>query len=242
MTAADHAPRRSPIRLRALRSTGLVLAALLAATGLVLIWVARVVADKFVYVSELGAAGEPNAEQFRWGMTMVAVAAAVVAACAPRLSPRVRWLAVLPPAGVLAGAALAFGIASQVTCTTGCPLPVGDAFTWQDLVHTVCAVIGFAGAAFVMLQLAVDARHRRLARFSLFSAVAVAVIAGVGGLLSLLRFGTHVGGVLELVATTIALLWLVGVALFLAVDLARAGERGQSQPSQAAVPRRVAAT
>ncbi|WP_382307906.1 DUF998 domain-containing protein [Herbiconiux sp. UC225_62] len=238
--------RRAPsLRLPAVvRSSMLWVAALLGATGLALIWVARIAAARFLYVSELGATGEPTAEVFRWGLVLVAVAAMLVALAAPQLHPRVRWLAVVPPAAVLAGSAIAFGIASQVTCTVGCPLPVGSAFTWQDLIHTSCAVLGFAGAAFVMLQVAADRSFRALARFSLVSAIAVAVIAGVGGLLSLFRIGTQVGGVLELVATTIALLWLVGLAAFLAVSVGRgvAVFPRQVQPSQAATPPRMAAT
>jgi putative copper export protein len=118
------------------------------------------------------------------------------------------------------------------------------------------AVLGFAGAAFAMLQVAADRRFRRLARFSLFSAIAVAVIAATGGLLSVLRFGTQVGGMLEFVATTIALLWLVGLATVLAVTTARervgpdalavgAGTTDASrqvQPSRDATPASVAAT
>jgi hypothetical protein len=228
-----------------LRTIGLLLAALATATGLTLIWAARLSADRYLYVSELGATGEPTAEVFRWGLVLVAASAALVALCAPRLEPRVRWLAVAPPAVVLAGAALAFGIASQVTCTYGCPLPVGEAFTWQDLIHTVCAVIGFAAAAYAMLQVAVDRRFRALGRFSTVSAVAVAVIAGVGGLLSLLRFGTQVGGILELIATTVALVWLMVLAVVLAVATFREWRGSvapQAQPSQPATPPRVAAT
>ena len=240
-----------------LRAVGLVIAALMAGSGLVLIWVARLSADRYLYVSELGAETEPTAAVFRVALTLVAASAAVVALCAPRLTPRIRMLATVSPALVLGVAAVAFGVASQVPCTTYCPLPVGDAFTWQDLVHTVSAVIGFAGASLAMLQLASDPRHRGLARFSLFSAIAVAVIAGVGGLLSLLQFGTQVGGILELIATSIALGWLVGLALFLAAELRRAastraadtragmtleGRAAQPQPSQAETPPRAVAT
>ena len=142
-----------------------------------------------------------------------------------------------------------------MTCTRYCPLPIGEAFTWQDLIHTVCAVIGFAGASFVMLQVATDRRFPRLARFSAVTAISVAVIAGVGGLLSLLRFGTQLGGVLELVATTIALVWLIGLSALLAADTGRRAGRiagalrssgpaggGQAQASQRATPERVAST
>ena len=217
----DRAIRASSPRFAGPRAAVLALACVLALTGLGLIWAARLSADRFLYVSELGAVGEPTAEVFRWALMTVAVAAALVALCAPRLAPRIRWLAAVPPALVLAGAALAFAVASQVTCTAYCPLPVGPAFTWQDLIHTVCAVLGFAGAALVMLQAAADDRLRGLARFSLVAAIAVAVIAGAGGLLSLLRFATQLGGILELIATSIALLWLSGLAAFLAADLAR---------------------
>ncbi|WP_368498642.1 DUF998 domain-containing protein [Herbiconiux sp. A18JL235] len=200
----------------------LALAAAMAATGLALIWVARFGADRFLYVSEMGAPEEPTAGIFQVAMVLVSLAALVVALVAPRLDPSVRRLAVVPSSLVLGVAAICFGIASQVTCTQYCPLPVGDRFTWQDLIHTSCAVIGFAAAAFVMLQAAVDRRLARLARFSLVAAVVVAVIAGLGGLLSLLRFATELGGVLELIATTVALGWLVGLAAFQAVDRAAA--------------------
>ncbi|WP_440708288.1 DUF998 domain-containing protein [Herbiconiux sp. YIM B11900] len=245
-TPAANPPTRRTTLGTVLRVTVLGIAAALTATGLVLIWVARLSADRFLYVSEMGAAVEPTAQVFQVALVCVAVAAGLVAVAAPRMSPRTRLLTAVPPALVLGVAAVAFGIASQVTCTQYCPLPVGEAFTWQDLIHTVAAVIGFAGAAFVMLQVASDTRFRRLARFSAFSAVSVAVIAGVGGLLSLLRFGTQLGGVLELVATTIALLWLIGLAVLLAIESARSlrvpAGAGQLQPSQPATPDRVAAT
>ena len=45
--------------------------------------------------------------------------------------------------------------ASQVTRTAYCPLPVGPRFTWQDLVHTVVAVLAFSAACWAMLQTSV---------------------------------------------------------------------------------------
>ncbi|GLK15807.1 DUF998 domain-containing protein [Herbiconiux flava] len=217
------------------RAAALTLAAALAAAGLVLIWVARLSADRYLYVSELGAAGEPTADVFRWAMTAVAVGAAITALALPAgvLTPRGRALRAIPPAVVLLAAAAAFGLASQVTCTRYCPLPVGPGFTWQDLVHTSAAVVGFAGASWVMLQVASDARLKRLARFSLVAALAVALIAATGGILSLLRFGTEVGGLLELVATTVALTWLVGLSLFLAIETASASPVEESRTNEA---------
>ena len=48
--------------------------------GLALLWGARIAANRFVYVSELGADGEPTAWAFRWALLLVAVAALIVAA------------------------------------------------------------------------------------------------------------------------------------------------------------------
>jgi hypothetical protein len=208
-------------RFRALRTTGLVAAGLCALTGLSLIWIARASVDRFLYVSELGAEGEPTAGMFRCALLLIAAGAGLLALCAPDLSPRARWLAVVSPAAVLAGSAVAFAIASQVTCTRYCPLPVGPTFTWQDFIHTLCAVLGFIGAAFVMLQVAWDRRYRALGRFSLIAALAVAAIAATGGILSLLQLATQLGGVLEFVATSVALLWMVGAAWFLAAAVWR---------------------
>ncbi|ARJ06212.1 hypothetical protein GCM10010988_14150 [Cnuibacter physcomitrellae] len=204
-----------------LRTAALVIAAGAALTGLVLIWVARLSATRFLYVSELGADGEPTAVVFRWAMTLVAASAAITAVWAGSIRPGVRWMASVAPPVVLAVAAVSFGVASQVTCTRYCPIPYGPSFTWQDFTHTSFAVVGFAAGCFVMLQVAVDRAHRTLARFSIASAVAVGAIAATGGLLSLARFAVELGGVLELIATTIALLWLVGLAVLLARAPAR---------------------
>lgn len=206
-----------------LRTAALVIAAAAALTGLVLIWAARLSATRFLYVSELGADGEPTAVVFRWAMTLVAASAALIAVWAGSIRPGVRWLASIAPPVVLAIAAVSFGVASQVTCTRYCPIPYGPAFTWQDFTHTSFAVVGFAAGCFVMLQVAVDRTHRALARFSIASAVAVGTIAATGGLLSLARFAVELGGVLELIATTIALLWLVGLAVLLARAPGREG-------------------
>jgi hypothetical protein len=110
-----------------------------------------------------------------------------------------------------------FLIASQVTCTSGCPLPVGASFTWQDLIHTVVAVLAFAAACLGMLQVSFAVGHRTLARLSLGAGVTVALIAGAGGILSLARFQAEFGSRLELAATTIALGWLLTLGLMMAL-------------------------
>lgn len=193
----------------------LPMAATAVLVGLALLWGARIAANRFVYVSELGADGEPTAWAFRWALLLIASAAVVVAVAARHLRSRLRLLAVWTPSMSLIVAGVSFAVASQVTCTSGCPLPVGSSFTWQDLIHTSIAVLGFAAACVAMLQVATAKDHPGLARLSWISAVVVAVVAGTGGILSLARFMVDLGGILEFVATTVALLWLAALALAL---------------------------
>ena len=210
----------------------LAVAAVAVLVGLVLLWGARIAANRFVYVSELGADGEPTAWAFRWSLLLIAVAALIVAAEATPLRSRVRILALITPSVSLLIAGAAFALASQITCTSGCPLPVGASFTWQDFIHTEIAVLGFAAACIAMLQVATARDHPRLARLSMVSAVVVAVVAGTGGILSLARFMQHLGGLLEFAATTVALLWLA----ILAVALLAAVPTGASAMAERASP------
>lgn len=193
----------------------LMLAAAAVFVGLALLWGARIAANRFVYVSELGADGEPTAWAFRWALLLIAAAAVIVAVAGRALRSRVRILALWTPSASLLAAGASFAVASQVTCTSGCPLPVGSSFTWQDLTHTVIAVLGFAAACVAMLQVATAKDHPGLARLSLVSAVVVAVVAGTGGILSLARFMVDLGGLLEFAATTVALFWLAALAIAL---------------------------
>lgn len=168
-----------------------------------------------MYVSELGAVGEPTAEWFRAALLLIVIGGSLVAWAGRGVRTVAPILRAWTPAISLWIGCAFFLVASQVTCTAGCPLPVGASFTWQDLVHTSVAVLAFAAACWAMLQTSFSRGHLALARFSLGSGIAVALVAGTGGILSLARFGTNVGSVLELVATTIAIGWLAvfGVAV-----------------------------
>jgi hypothetical protein len=221
IVTATLAPAAPSVLVRILLSV----AAVAVLVGLGLLWGARIAANRFVYVSELGADGEPTAWAFRWALLLIASAAVVVAAAARDLRSRVRILAVWTPSVSLLVAGASFAVASQVTCTSGCPLPVGAAFNWQDLTHTVIAVLGFAAACVAMLQVATAKDHPGLARLSLVSAVVVAVVAGTGGILSLARFMVDLGGLLEFAATTVALLWLAALALALIGARSRSSRR-----------------
>jgi hypothetical protein len=199
--------------------------AILIATALVLIWVSRVqFGGADVYVSELGATGASTARQFEVALLLVVAGGALVAFAGKDVRSRLRVLAVWTPAVSIWIACGFFLAASQVTCEAGCPLPTLSPFDWQDLTHITCAVVAFAAACLAMLQTAFAVDHRRLARFSLTIAIAVAVISGLGGILSLVRFATLLGGYAEFTATTLAIAWVVVYGVAIAIDRSR-GQR-----------------
>ena len=185
-----------------------ILGCVLVAAALAIIWGARLTVPRVMYVSELGATGEPTAEWFRAALLLIVAGGSLIAWSARRIRSIAPLLRTWTPAISLWIGCGFFLVASQVTCTARCPLPYGPSFTWQDFIHTSVAVLAFAAACWGMLQCSFAVGHRSLRRFSLASGIAVAVVAGTGGILSLARFGTDVGSVLELVATTIALAWL----------------------------------
>ncbi|WP_434316550.1 DUF998 domain-containing protein [Leifsonia sp. P73] len=185
-------------------------------SGLTIIWAARLTVPYPVYVSELGAVGAPTAVPFKVALLLIAAGGFSVALASGHVRSSVRGLDRWAPAVSLGFAALCFVLASQVTCTAYCPVPLVDpASTVQDLVHTVSAVVGFAAACFAMLQVAFASGLPRVARVSLASCVAVALITIVGGLLALVHVATDIGAWLELVGTTVAIAWMAAYALAL---------------------------
>lgn len=238
----------SPVRGRGIAE--LILAALaIVAIGasLTILWVLRFVTlPRAMYLSEFGAMGEPTAEWFEASLLLLVAGGAAIALVGRRIRSHAPVLRRWAPTVSLLIACGFFLVASQVPCTQGCPLPVGSTFTWQDFIHTLCAVLAFAAACWGMLQFSFVREHRPIARISLFSAVSVAVVAGVGGILSLARFGTDVGSWLELVATTVAILWLASLGTVLAVRALREADHADAASSdwaswpRAAWPRRLA--
>jgi hypothetical protein len=176
--------------------------------ALVLIWGARLTVERNLYVSELGATGEPTSDVFRVALLLVVGGGSLIAYSTRFVRSSVRVLRLWSPAISLWVASGFFFVASQVTCTSGCPVPYGPQFTWQDLIHICCAVLAFAAACWAMLQVSFTRDQRVLALFSRASGLAVAVIAAAGGLLSLANIATGFGSQLEFVATTLAILWL----------------------------------
>lgn len=211
--------------LRVIASIG---GSVLVAIALTIIWVARLGIDRVLYVSGLGADGEPTAGWFELALLLLVAGGFAVAWAARGLRSTVPWLSVWTPSFSVAMASALFLVASQVTCTTGCPLPVGLAFTWQDLVHTTVAVLAFALAAFAMLQVSFVEGRRTLRILSLGAGISTAVIAAAGGILSLLQFRTDIGSIFELVATTIGMGWLAILGMDTAVAQRRRRVRRES--------------
>jgi hypothetical protein len=190
------------------RAAAALTGSLLVIGALVLIWLARFSIGRDVYVSEMGATGEPTAAVFKIALLLVVAGGSLIAAASRDVRSRARVLSVWTPAVSLWVACGFFLVAAQVTCTAGCPVPYGDSFTWQDLTHIVCAVVAFAASAWAMLQVSFVGGQRALALFSRISGASVAIIAAAGGILSLIGFATDIGSRLEFVATTIAIGWV----------------------------------
>ena len=177
--------------------------------ALVIIWMTRLTIPRALYVSELGAQGMPTADWFRVALLLIVAGGSLIAWAGRRVRSKARLLRAWAPSVSLWVACGLFLFASQVTCTAGCPLPYGDTFNLQDFLHTLAAVLAFAAACWAMLQASFARNHRVLAIFSRITGIAVAVIAGTGGLLSLFRYQQGFGSQLEFVATTLAIAWLI---------------------------------
>lgn len=206
-----------------------VIGCVLVTLALVIIWLARF--DVFtrnplraIYVSELGAQGEPTAFGYMLGMLAIVGGGSLIAWAGRHVRAEVRVLALWTPSISLWISCAFFLFASQVTCTPGCPLPYGDTFNWQDFLHTLAAVLAFAIACWGMLQAAFARHHRAIAAISATCGIAVGLIAATGGIFSLLRFRTDIGAWLELIATTIAIGWVVLFGIAVSRERARALE------------------
>lgn len=207
--------------MRRAEFTAAVVGSALVIVALALIWGARVTIPRELYVSELGAEGMPTAVVFEIALLLIVFGGSSVAWAGRRVRSSVRLLGAWTPAVSLWVGCAFFLFASQVTCTSGCPLPYGPSFTWQDFSHTLAAVIAFAAACWAMLQTSFAREHRVLAGVSLATGILVAVIAATGGLFSLFRFQVELGSRLEFIATTIAIGWLVVFGVILAARAAR---------------------
>ncbi|MET1020093.1 MAG: hypothetical protein ABWX62_08930 [Microterricola sp.] len=182
--------------------------AILVLLALGMMWSARIVFDGNTYVSGLGAHSEITAVPFNISLGLVAAGGAL---CAGGLWGLGRGaLGAWAVSSSLIAASSMFAVGASVPCSTGCPIPLTPAAGVQDLVHTTAAVIGFAFAGVAILQtLRIDRGYAMLATPGILLVIAA---AAAGGILSLAGVATALGGWLELIATTAALLWLAAVA------------------------------
>ncbi|MFZ4893873.1 DUF998 domain-containing protein [Plantibacter sp. Mn2098] len=188
-----------------------VIGGVLIAIATVMIWGARFSLHKNSYVSGLGSTGEVTAPVFNAALLMVAVGGLSLAISMRRagVAGGVAGGAVIAPWVLIAASSVCFFTASQVTCTYECPIPGSAAFTVQDAVHIIVAVLGFALACIAMGVAALRSPVRIVRAGSWTAGGLVALVAGAGGLLSLAEIGVQVGSWLEFVAMTVALAWLV---------------------------------
>jgi len=204
-------PSTRVVRGAALAGALSVLVALLA------IWSAVLDPAEDVYVSQLGADGAPTADIFNAALLLLALGGGLAGlglrghrATAPLLSC---WTV----SSTLLAAGVAFLVASRVPCTEGCPVPLTPGADGQDLVHVVAAVVGFAAAAWAMLQVGWSAMPRPVRGLSRAAALAVGAAAASGGLLSVAQLHLDVGADLEFAAMTVATSWLVVLASWASV-------------------------
>jgi hypothetical protein len=217
------------------------LAAVAALASLAVIWWARMsLWPRTVYVSELGSPVLPTADAFNSALLLLAVGGLLGGLSGRGLRSTVRILGAWTVTASLVTAGAMFAFASRVTCTPGCPVPFTPTSTVQDLLHTTAAVVGFAAASWAMLQVAWADPLRGIRLYSRATAVTVAVVAATGGMLSILRFRTDIGGMLELIATSFAVLWL---AVFSASRALRRGAAdGPPAPASTTIPSPASAT
>lgn len=193
------------------------------ALALILLWTSRASIPYEVYVSELGAPGMATEHIFEAVLLLIGAGGLLIAWAGRGIRSRARVFRWWSPSLSLVLASGFFLVDSQVTCTTGCPVPVGASFTLQDFVHTSAAVFAFAFASWAIMQCAWAVGHPALRRISAFAAIAVAGASTLGGLLSLFRFETVWGSWCEWAATTIGLVWIVVFGVVLAAGGAAEG-------------------
>src|SRR4051794_31334524 len=118
------------------------LGAVLALASLTIIAIARSTVARDAYVSELGAQGEPTAKWFEVALLLLVLAGFSVAWVGRGIRSRVPVLRWWTPSISLTIASSLFFVASQVTCTSGCPVPkFGPNLSWQDLGRVAAATL-----------------------------------------------------------------------------------------------------
>jgi hypothetical protein len=161
------------------------------------------------YVSEAGTAGQPYAVPYRWGLVLLAAGVALLALALRRHRAA---------AALLGAAALLAGTSAVVPCSGGCPLPPYQPATPADLVHAGASVAGMVLLAGAMAAVARADLPRMVRRVAAASAVVIVPIGAALGLTMLVVGRGPVGAVLERLVLVVAVTWLTGTAVALALS------------------------
>ncbi|MET0491599.1 MAG: DUF998 domain-containing protein [Actinoplanes sp.] len=171
------------------------------------------------YVSEAGTAGMPLTGAYRLGLVFLAFGVAVLGRA---LHPASRPVAVL-----LGLAAVLAGTSGAVPCTGGCPLPPFEPTTLSDVAHTAASILGMVALAGAMAAVALSAVFGTVLRR--LAGVATALIVPLGGALGLTMLFAgrgELGALLERGALVVAVAWLIGTAIVLAIGRGPDHDRG----------------
>ncbi len=163
-----------------------------------------------VYLSQLGASGQPGAGPYRLAVLCVGGATALVAVAWRLRAPAVG------AAGFLGLSAAMFVVSASVPCAPGCPIPVRDGLsTLPNLVHFSVSGAAFALAVAAMSSVGAADVDPALRRRSDLAARIAMVLYGVLAAL-MLAFGHGLAnGIVERFLAVLSLAWLTMAALAL---------------------------
>jgi hypothetical protein len=161
------------------------------------------------YVSEAGTADRSFAVAYRIGVIVLAAGVALLSLAVHRPAPLAAALL-----GLAAGLA---AISGSVACTSRCPLPPFEPTTVADVVHATAAVAGMVTLAAAMGAIMLSSADRALRRLAAAGAVMIVPTGVALGLTMLFLGRSTLGSVLERVLLTIAISWLIGTSVLLAL-------------------------
>jgi hypothetical protein len=155
------------------------------------------------YVSEAGTAGMPYAIPYRAGLIILALGVAL-------LGSAVRVPALFAAAGLA-------GISGAVPCSNQCPLPPYEPTTLADVIHAGATILGLLTLAAAMALLWYADERPLVRRLSAYSATVIIPLGAVLGLTMVFVGRGGLGAALERLTLVVAVTWLVGVAVIVAL-------------------------
>ncbi|MCY1143033.1 DUF998 domain-containing protein [Actinoplanes sp. Pm04-4] len=160
------------------------------------------------YVSEAGTAGQPYAIPYRSGLVLLAAGVALLGWALRDLR--------LVSACLLIAAVLA-ATSGLVACSDTCPLPPYEPATAADIIHASASVVGMIVLAGAMAAVWFAHPRPALTRLSAVSAILIVPIGAALGLTMLFVGRSDFGALVERLALIVAVFWLVGTGLTIAL-------------------------